>query len=134
MAHTIRRVETLNEKSKTHTVVKDVNDNYQVTSGTSGATYEVNVWLGSCSCPRQEWIGEERNQNRNACSHYMAAYKVAQREVGYQAIPRPADMNVKHLRRMVTPYGDGVQFTSRRVTPVAAPRMSVDAINDLLFG
>jgi hypothetical protein len=140
MAYTITQVGKLNNKSKTHEVTRISHHVYRVVSGVSGSQYQVNVRAGSCSCKRQQYIGWRLNDGVNACSHYMAAYRAHERENGRQAVPRPADANVRHLHRMTDEYGDGVKFTLRQAAPVAvrpAPHLAnltMDELNDSLFG
>jgi hypothetical protein len=145
MAYTITQVDKLNRKSKTHEVSRICRHTYRVISGASGNQYEVNVRSGRCSCKRQQYIGWRLNDGVNACSHYLAAYRAHERENGRQAVPRPADMDVRHLHRMSSAYGDGVSFTLRRASVVTVPQaepdptsdlahLSLDELNEALFG
>lgn len=142
MAHQIVNHQVISKKAKSHVVTHIGGSLYEVTSGTSGDCYEVDVEAATCTCPRQAWISE-RNNHKNYCSHVIAATNADhEARYGESLTPRPADMTaVRRLHRKVLPSrGDNTLFTARPT--VAAQKaqvgnfrlMSDAALNNALFG
>jgi len=113
MAHTIREVKKLQNKSRTHAVVAIGHNVYDVESGTSHNHYRVTFLPtggATCTC---DW-GKYRpayTGKRSACSHVQAALKVKTgKYVSFWT--NPVDASRQH--RPMYSIGDGVIATYRK--------------------
>ena len=153
MAHTIKNLGKVFAKAQTHEVIRVSGVRYDVISSVSGEKYFVNLadnGYVTCTCPRQLYIGLQRNGGQNMCSHVQAAIIFELAETGVSLTPRTSNEDLSKLHRQIVDMGgDNVVFSARKDVPayrrlrkeVVDDRgsddrnsMSADEINELLFG
>jgi hypothetical protein len=111
----MRHPDTLRTKSRTHTVARTAHG-YTVTSGHTGAIYEVQeirAHVYTCSC---DWSAYRPAQNRGACacSHVLSviAFDQAERERSTQVFNSYESARRQH--RQILDIGDGILVTTRK--------------------
>jgi hypothetical protein len=136
MAYKIKEHKRLYRKALTHAVEFLFGTQYKVLSGESGLFYLVNLENPNkgnkvtCTCERQQYIGETLNQGVNGCSHVMATFIYALGLEGYKTYIRSGEDRVKQLHRRTVRdiEGDNVVLTARRDVKPRMPQGSVDKI------
>lgn len=116
MAYKITDVKEVQKKAKGHRVeYLGYRDQYKVTSIKSGRLYVVSANINRCTCERQKYIGRERNNMTNACSHVQAV--MAYKNNDYQLVARQTNEDVSHLHRKTFNElaADGVVMTGRKI-------------------
>ncbi len=115
MTRTISNPKALQSKSRTHEAIQTSETTFEVTSGSSGNRYYVDLLPDGgmkCSC---KW-GQYRTGKdpRSGCSHVQAAYTLY---TGRKASAWNTAQEAHRQHRPVIEIGDGVVLTTRKTAP-----------------
>jgi hypothetical protein len=118
MSSTITSPKAIQTKSRGHTVTQVAGNTFQVTSGTSGETYKVQVYYqdqsGTCTC---KWGQYRKHSNcyRSGCSHVVAVFDYLESPAGRRVSVWTDEEQARKQHRPMIDIGDGVILTSRKV-------------------
>lgn len=117
MASKIVNPKTVQNKSRSHTVIDHGTETFTVVSGHSGEAYSVIIRHDGgaiCSCPWGQYRRADQGK-RSGCSHVLAVYDHLASEQGRRVSAWTNEEQAKRQHRPAFQIGDGVILTSRKV-------------------
>lgn len=114
----ITNPKSVQTKSRSHEVAQVAGNTFEVTSGTSGETYKVQVYYqdqsGTCTC---KWGQYRKHVNcyRSGCSHVVAVFDYLESAAGRRVSAWTDEQQAKRQHKPMIDIGDGVILTSRKV-------------------